>query len=222
MKSTNPQRPIMPPAIALGPKQKLAGREQISLRNLPDCLLAAYDGVSHRAFERFVARGSVGGNESADWRAAEQEMFEAVAIDLQDTKETLYALATVSVASGSQIAVAIEEKWLLISGHVEPLAESQESGRKEKHGTGAGAGARTWIDWDDLYSVLTQADGASDFVVSEISAETPEESDRAKSRPFCVVELPAEVDVPRCTAVLSDGVIAIRMPKLERKSVSLA
>jgi hypothetical protein len=61
MKSTSPQRPVPPAALSLGAKQKLASREQIALRNLPDCLLAAYDGVSHRAFERFVARGSVGG-----------------------------------------------------------------------------------------------------------------------------------------------------------------
>ena len=134
MKSTNPPRSIAPPAITLGGKQKLASRERISLRNLPDCLLAAYDGVSHRALKRFVARGSVGGNESADWRAAENELFEAVTVDLQDTEKTLYALATVSVASGAQIAVAIEEKWLLISGHVEPLAEWQDSGRKERQG----------------------------------------------------------------------------------------
>ena len=220
MKSTNPPRSIAPPTIAVSGKQKLASREQISLRNLPDCLLAAYDGVSHRAFERFVARGSVGGHESADWRAAESELFEAVAVDLQDTEKTLYALATVSVARGAQIAVAIEEKWLLISGHVEPLAEWQDSGRKERHG--AYAEARAWIDWDDLYSVLTQAERADDFVVAEISAEAPEEGDRAKCRPFCVVELPAEVDVPHCTAVLSDGVIAIRMPKIERKSASQA
>ena len=216
MKSTSPQRPVTPAALSWRAKQKLASREQIALRNLPDCLLAAYDGVSHRAFERFVARGSVGGNEHADWRAAETELFEAVAVDLQDTEGTLYALATVSVASGAQIAVAIEDKWLLISGHVEPLAESPASGRKECHG------ARTWIDWEDLYSVLTQAGGAGEFVVPETSAETSEESDRAKCRPFCVVELPAEVDVQRCTAVLSDGVIAIRMPKLERKNASQA
>jgi hypothetical protein len=214
MKSTSPQRSVAPAAPSLRTKQKLARREQIALRNLPDCLLAAYDGVSHRAFERFVARGSVGGNESADWRAAENELFEAIAVDLQDTEEILYGLATVSVASGAQIAVAIEEKWLLISGHVDPLADSLESGRKEGHG------ARTWIDWDDLYSVLTHADEAGDFVVSEISAETSEERDRAKCRPFCVVELPAEVDVQRCTAVLSDGVIAIRMPKLKREGAS--
>jgi HSP20 family molecular chaperone IbpA len=144
MKSTSPQRPIAPTAISPGARPKPASREQIALRNLPDCLLAAYDGVSHRAFERFVAHGSMGGNERADWRAAENELFEAVAVDLQDTEQTLYALATVSVASGSQIAVAIEEKWLLISGHVDPLAEPRESGRKESHA------ARTWIDWDDL------------------------------------------------------------------------
>jgi hypothetical protein len=35
-----------------------------------------------------------------------------------------------------------------------------------------------------------------------------------KSRPFCVVELPVEVDVAHTVAVLSDRVIAIRMPKM--------
>jgi len=212
MKSTSPQRLIAPAAIAPGAKQKPASREHIALRNLPDCLLAAYDGVSHRAFERFVANGSVGGNEHADWRAAENELFEAVAVDLQDTEQNLYALATVSVARGSQIAVAIEEKWLLISGHVEPLAEPRENGRNKSHA------ARTWIDWDDLYSVLTQTDGSDDLLIAENGTETPAESHPAKSLPFCVIELPAEVDVARCTAVLSGGVIAIRMPKLERKS----
>jgi HSP20 family molecular chaperone IbpA len=212
MKSTSAQRPIAHTAISADAKSKAASREQISLRSLPDCLLAAYDGVSHRAFERFVEHGSVGGNESADWRAAENELFEAVTVDLQDTGQTLYALATVSVARGSQIAVAIEEKWLLISGHVDPLTELRKSGRKEGHA------ARTWIDWDDLYDVLMQTDGSNDLLVGENAMETPAESNPAKSRPFCVIELPAEVDVPRCTAVLSGGVIAIRMPKLERKS----
>lgn len=51
------------------------------------------------------------------------------------------------------------------------------------------AEASAWIDWDDLYSVLTQADRTDDFVVAEISAEASEEGDRAKCRPFCVVEL---------------------------------
>jgi hypothetical protein len=36
---------------------------------------------------------------------------------------------------------------------------------------------------------LTQADRTDDFVVAEISAEASEEGDRAKCRPFCVVEL---------------------------------
>jgi hypothetical protein len=76
----------------------------------------------------------------------------------------------------------------------------------------------TWIDWDDLHSVLTQTDGSNDLLVAENGTETSAQSNPAKSRPFCVIELPVELNVPRCTAVLSDGVIAIRMPKLERKS----
>lgn len=138
-------------------------------------------------------------------------MLLPVAVDLQDTEGALYALATVTGMSASQIAVAIEDRWLLISGHVEPQTEREENvapGRREE-----GQLAVKWIDWDDLYSVLNEED-ADDLVCSENLTGLAELNGPVKSRPFCVVELPVEVDVARTVAVLSHGVIAIRMPKV--------
>jgi HSP20 family molecular chaperone IbpA len=212
MKNPTPQRAIASSAVQLGAKRNQVMREHIPLRNLPDCLLAAYDGVSRRAFERFVARGSKAGNEIADWRTAETDMLLPVAVDLQDTEGALYALATVTGMSASQIAVAIEDRWLLISGHVEPQAERE--GNLPPNKREEGQLAVKWIDWDDLYSVLHDSEDAGGLVCSENTIGPAELNGAVKSRPFCVVELPVEVDVARTVAVLSDGVIAIRMPKI--------
>jgi HSP20 family molecular chaperone IbpA len=194
-----------------GAKRNDVLREQLPLRSLADCLLAAYDGVSRRAFERFVARGSKTGSEIADWRTAEKEMFLPVVVDLQDTEQTLYALATITGLTGSQIVVAIEDRWLLISGHVEPLGESEEqSAASILRGKGERHPAAQWVEWDDLHSFLTNSEAIEDFTDPQHDAAS---THPAKSRPFCVVELPMEVDVSRSAAVLSDGLIAIRMPK---------
>ena len=193
--------------------------EQIPFRNLADCLLAAYDGVSHRAFERFVARGSKAGNEIADWRTAESDLFLPVTVDLQDTEEALYALATVAGVSASQIAVAVEDRWLLISGHLGPQNEYERdfaSCSAEAAERDARPQAIRWIDWDDLCSVLKDSETGDDFLCAESASEQPELLSPVKSRPFCMIELPAEVDVSRSVAVLSDGLIAIRMPKVRQ------
>jgi HSP20 family molecular chaperone IbpA len=138
-----------------------------------------------------------------------------VNVDLQDTDDALYALATVNGVSGSQIAVAIEDRWLLISGHlglqVESEGHSASPSEQEARGT-----AMRWIDWDDLYSVLKGSEEADDLICADHAADPPEAGIPVKSRPFCVVELPMEVDVSRSVAVLSDGLIAIRMPKVRR------
>jgi len=178
-------------------------REQLPLSNLPDCLLAAYDGVSRRALRRFIARGSQVGNEVADWRTAENDLFLPVSVDLEDSGDTLYALATVGEMNGSPIAVAVEDRWLLISGHIDPPPNDDDP-------QSANAG---WIDFEDLYHTLKTNEAAAGFVDALRAEDDPGLADRAESRPFCVIELPVEVDVSRCVAVLSDGLIAIRMPK---------
>jgi HSP20 family molecular chaperone IbpA len=173
-------------------------RETLPLRNLPDCLLTAYDGVSRRAFERFVARGAGAGSEIADWRSAERDLFLPITVELQETEETIYAMATMPELSGAEIAVAVEDRWLLISGYMENLGGEFERGRETMR----------WIDFDDLYSVLKDEE-SSPVVGDEGSGVMP----GADSRPFCVVELPVGVDASRCVAVLADGVVAVRMPK---------
>jgi HSP20 family molecular chaperone IbpA len=205
------QRAINRSTVPAGAKQNDLMREQLRLRSLPDCLLAAYDGVSRRAFERFVARGSKLGSEIADWRSAEKEMFLPVVVDLQDSEETLYALATINGITGSQIAVAIEDRWLLISGHVEAEDESeQELAARASRGREERDPAAQWIDWDELHSVLTDSEAIEDFTNPQDDLDS---TNPVRSRPFCVVELPVAVDVSRSAAVLSGGLIAIRMPK---------
>jgi HSP20 family molecular chaperone IbpA len=205
------QRAVHRSTVPPGGKQNDVVREQLRLRSLPDCLLAAYDGVSRRAFERFVARGSKTGSEIADWRTAEREMFLPVVVDIQDTAGTLYALATITGAIGSQIAVAIEDRWLLISGHVEAEDESeQQLVAPTSRGRDKPQSATHWIDWDELHSVLTDSEAIEDFTNPQ---DDEDSTNPVRSRPFCVIELPVEVDVLRSTAVLSGGLLAIRMPK---------
>lgn len=190
--------------VATGAKKwNRAVRETLPLRNLPECLLTAYDGVSRRAFERFVARGSGAGSEIGDWRSAENDLFLPITVELQETDEVIYAMATVEL-SAAEIAVAVEDCWLLISGHL------------EYRGMGREPETMRWIDWDDLYSVLKD-DEAAPELTGAAAAKVGALTACADSRPFCVVELPAGVDASRSVAVLADGLVAVRMPKAMRE-----
>lgn len=186
-------------------KRNQSARETLSLRNLPDCLLMAYDGVSRRAFERFVARGTAAGSEIGDWRSAENDLFLPIVVELQETEEAIYAMASVADLSAAEIAVAVEDRWLLISGYME------NRGRE----------AMEWIDWDDLYSVLKE-DEATSEVTDGDEAGARNLGPCVDSRPFCVVELPAGVDASKSVAVMADGVVAIRMPKVVVAEVEVA
>ncbi|HEY0701672.1 MAG TPA: hypothetical protein VGD60_02795 [Candidatus Acidoferrales bacterium] len=201
---------VSPPAR----KHKPLGRQALPLRSLPDCLLAAYDGVSRRAFERFVARGSKAGTEISDWRSAESDLFLPVAVELTETEEAIYALATVEELSAAEIAVAVEDRWLLISGHLQLAARFD--GRTVGNGEADTAReSMRWIDWDDLYSVLKDSETAPEPLDADgrENSTEPQIPVIAGSRPFCVVELPVGVDASRSVAVLADGMVAIRMPK---------
>jgi hypothetical protein len=196
---------LAPPAR----RRERTGREALTLRNLADCLLAAYDGVSRRAFERFVARGSRAGSEIADWRSAESDLFLPITVELTETDEAIYALATVEKLSAGEIAVAVEDRWLLISGHLEHCGRvvggSGTGGEMEE-----GRESMRWIDWDDLYSVLKDSEAAEALAAGAAPASSLTNAD---SRPFCIVELPAGVDAERSVAVMADGLVAVRMPK---------
>lgn len=142
------------------PIRKRSGpsRECVALCDLTECLLEAYDCVAQRAHQNFRARDGKGGGEVDDWLAAEREVLPALAAQISESDQTIYALASLPGATAAQISVGVESQWLVILAH-------------SKGGKPSAA------------------------------------------QSFCVLALPAEVDPERSVAVLSEGLLAIRMPK---------
>jgi hypothetical protein len=225
MKTFIPQRTATSSAIHPSARRSPSTREQLPLRSLPDCLLAVYDEVSRRAFERFVTRGSNPGNEIGDWRAAENDLFSTVDVDFEDSQDILYALASVEQCAGTQVEIAIEDRWLLIWAHAKLRAECGEGGTKVAGRESLGLKVE-WIDWQELHGILHNGENAGETfenVATARAEDQPWEIARAvMARPFCVVELPAAVDISRSSAVLSDGLIGIRMPKMKTVAPELA
>jgi hypothetical protein len=225
MKTFTPQRTLASSAVHRSARRNPFTREQLPLRSLPDCLLAAYDEVSHRAFERFMARGSNSGNELADWRAAENDLFSPVNVDFEDSQDILYALASVTQRTGTQIEVAIEDHWLLIWAHAERVPDCVEGLRRSADQESSGLELK-WIDCEELHDILQSSEDFSEIFEHDAGARAEDEpcelAGSVMARPFCLVELPAAVDISRSSAVLSDGLIAIRMPKMKIAAPELA
>src|SRR5580704_9425810 len=91
--------------------------EQILLRDMSDCLLAVYDEVSRRAFQRCIVRGAQEGSDREDWKAAEDDLFARISVDFEESGGNLYALASLPGCAGAEITVAVNECWLLIAGY---------------------------------------------------------------------------------------------------------
>jgi HSP20 family molecular chaperone IbpA len=199
--------------------------EQIPLRDMSDCLLAVYDEVSRRAFQRCIVRGAQEGSDREDWKAAEDDLFARISVDFEESGGNLYALASLPGCAGTEIAVAVDECWLLIAGYVNP--NTQEGGEEdfgdctmEDFGAdacgGESAKGRVVIRSSESRD-LRDNDGGSESsqtTSGERNAERRAPTLRAP-RPFCVVALRAKVDPERSVAVLSDGLLAIRMGKAE-------
>ena len=96
---------------------RVALREQVPLRDLADCLLAAYEGVSQRAFRLNQFRGAESGSELKDWKNAEHDLLVTMPVDLAESDENFHALASVPGYTAAEIGVAVEDSWLLISGY---------------------------------------------------------------------------------------------------------
>jgi HSP20 family molecular chaperone IbpA len=142
-------------------------RECIALSDPTDCLLEAYDSVAHRAHQKFLDRGAASGGELEDWLNAERELLPEFPVNVEESGECVYALASFPGVADARVSVGIESRWLVILAH--PAAPNRRA-----HGT--------WKDGPAVHSV-------------------------------CVLELPSDVDPSRSIAVLSDGVLGIRMPK---------
>ena len=159
-------------------------RECLALGDPTDCLLDAYDCVAQRAYENFLAHGARPGGELEDWLDAERQLLLDFPIDLQETDDFLYAVASVPGATAARVSLGIESQWLVIL--VRPPADASD----------AKAAPRS----------------ASPAPVRSGATHPPADERRAKT--VCVLGLPCLVDAPRSLAVLADGVLGIRMAKL--------
>lgn len=197
--------------------------EQIPLRDMSDCLLALYDEVSRRAFQRCIARGAQEGSDRENWKAAEDDLFAKISVDFEESGGNLYALASLPGCAGTEITVAVDECWLLIVGYVDP--RSREDAEE-------GFGDYRMEDLDaDGYSgesakgqVETCSSESCDRRDNDGGRESPQTDSDERDvewrvpilrapRPFCVVALRAKIDPERSVAVLSNGLLAIRMGK---------
>ena len=196
-------------------------REQIPLRDMSDCLLAVYEEVSRRAFQRCVVRGEQEGSDREDWKAAENDLFARISVDFEESSGNLYALASLPGCAGRQITVAVDECWLLICGYTEHdrrVHTAEDFGEREDSGADDGdnscADDFQAISSDESCEVRDQ-DGQPGNPAALKSRHQDEQRGVAlrAPRPFCVVALRAKVDPERSVAVLSNGLLAIRMGK---------
>jgi Protein of unknown function (DUF2934) len=197
-------------AITLGQRVP-AERATLTFTDFTDSLLQAYDGVARRAYQKFVARGSRPGSELDDWLTAEQELGGAMQVSVEESETQVYAMVTLSAGQTAEVSVAVEGKWMMV-------LDSQEFANQ-----GAPMLQLNAMDWNSekgRAEVATEWPGRlaafgvwRDLLASEEADEHEEMRVRWGSQPFCMVELPAEVDAAKSTCVLADGVLAVKMMK---------
>jgi len=82
-----------------------ARRDCITLSDPTDCLLEAYDCVARRAYEHFIERGPRPGGELEDWLIAERELLLGFAINVENSTQFVYAMASIPGATAARIEV---------------------------------------------------------------------------------------------------------------------
>jgi len=200
-----------------------AQRECVTLSDPTDCLLEAYDCVSTRAYEHFLARGPRPGGELADWLSAERELLLGFTINVENSTQSVYALASIPGATAARLEVGVESRWLVILAQVSrpaqiPRAAAVPSvtrsfdlglaislGKASSSRTSGGREARV--------------DATRRIDTRMIHPRVPDSGvdDRGPAKSVCILELPAAVDAAGSIAILSDGLLAIRMPKINSR-----
>jgi len=171
--------------------------EYVSLRDLGDCLLEAYDSVARRAHERFLERGAQAGGELEDWLAAERELLHVLSVHVKETDNAVYALACVPNSNGAGLSIGVEATWLAIVVHAD--------------GDGTDGNETIPADMQEMfYTIGHDAEGGGRCDSAQASERTA-----AWTRAFSIQQLPAQVDPMRSVAVFSKGVLGIRMPKVD-------
>ena len=89
-------------------------RQCLALGDPTDCLLDAYDCVAQRAYDNFLAHGACVGGELEDWLTAERQLLRNFPIDIRETDDFVYALASVPGATAARTSVGIESHWIVI------------------------------------------------------------------------------------------------------------
>jgi HSP20 family molecular chaperone IbpA len=196
-------------------------REQIPLSDMSDCLLAVYDEVSRRAFQRCIVRGEQEGSDREDWKAAENDLFARIPVDFEESGGNLYAMASLPRCAGTQIAVAVDECWLLIYGYASRNGRTRAAGDSEECASDD-SDPGGYDDDGDFQAVSCDVSREMSDCKKQMEIPRTQDSDHgggyaarglSAPRPFCVVALRARVDPGRSVAVLSNGLLAIRMGK---------
>jgi Protein of unknown function (DUF2934) len=205
-----------------------AQRECIALSDPTDCLLEAYDCIARRAYEHFLARGPRLGGEVEDWLSAEHEVLLDLVITVEEAAGFVYTLTSIPGATGARLEVGIESRWLVILAQTSRPAPVRriEIASDATSILGLGSAIRRSqapglnpSGVDSGLELLRQAGlgvkgGIEPRAVARRGIASGLEGIRLRSKSACVVELPAEVDAEHSIAVLSNGLLAIRMPKI--------
>jgi HSP20 family molecular chaperone IbpA len=218
------------------PPRPSSGCEPVAFHDLTDCLLEAYDAVAQRAYDIFQERGHRSHGQLQDWRRAEQDVLQKLSVDLQESEHAVTALASVPGFSAQRLAVGIESDWMVIHGWSEDL-DSQVAHPIPEHKR-FGPGPAEWNLEEINRNLIRPARSASRFPGSPNSPRTyspnaslsPTRSDSHLTpddllqypdpsvpdrQIFAVLKLPAPVDRSRSCAFLHDGLLGIRMLKVQ-------
>jgi HSP20 family molecular chaperone IbpA len=201
-----------------------AQRDCITLSDATDCLLEAYDCVARRAYEYFVERGPRPGGELADWLNAERELLLGFTVNVEHSTQFIYAMASIPGATAARIEIGIEARWLVIlvqaSCPAQVRRDEAVSGvsRSFDLGLAIGRGKSPSAGVDGGRESCVGVSRAIDTRIVEPRVPDSREDDRGPSKSVCILELPASVDAARSIAILSDGLLAIRMPKINSRN----
>jgi HSP20 family molecular chaperone IbpA len=180
-------------------------REHVAWCDLTDCLLSAYDGVARLAYEKFRARGKdSAGNELEDWVNAERELLGKMEVDVSESVDFVSALASVPGHRSGNILLGVEPNWLLIFARGD--RDDDVSPARAAHSPRVSPDPPA-IDLDSLTAMCMHA-------ARETSPGPGENAGGAPAHLFYICELPAEVDPASCRAIVSNGLLGIRLTKV--------
>jgi HSP20 family molecular chaperone IbpA len=202
--------------------QPAAERECIALRDMADCILDAYDSITRRAHEKFIERDGESGREIEDWLTSEREILMAFPVNIDESADCVYAMASIPDPNGVQLAVGIESRWLVILANRRTEDAAAASARRSRKLAALSASFRPGNPRNSAMGIdefrkrvsLSLPDSTAKSLLEPrtVSVTAPFETRRPPEM-ACILQLAVEVDRERSIAVLSNGLLAIRMPK---------